>query len=89
MIYFISCELHKPLQYYNNLFKKIRQNSNWACLGEHTYLIETNDTHIVVRDKLAECIDNVDQLFVGKVSAPAAWYGYTKEVTDWIKSKLI
>lgn len=88
MVYIVSYDLKAPTQRYDDLIKKIKSYPNWAFLGGSAYLIETNETHVQVRDNLNNALDGNDQLFVGKVSAPAAWHGLSKEVSDWIIAKL-
>lgn len=88
MVYIISYDLQAPTQRYEELITRIKTYPNWACLGGSAYLIETNDTHVQVRDNLGQVVDGNDKLFVAKVSAPAAWQGYSQEITDWIKAKL-
>ncbi|MBO5361948.1 MAG: hypothetical protein J6A35_03230 [Paludibacteraceae bacterium] len=88
MIFIISYDLQKPTQRYNELIAAIRNYSNWACIGGSAYLIETNESHVEVRDKLGKFLDGNDMLFVANVNAPAAWQGYDNEVSQWILSKL-
>lgn len=88
MVYIISYDLRKPSQRYGELVNEIKRYSNWACLGGSAYLIETNDTHVAIRDNLGKFVDGNDKLFVGCITAPAAWKGYTEEVSKWILSKL-
>lgn len=88
MVYIISYDLQAPTQRYDALTARIKAYPNWACLGGSVYMIETNESHVQVRDNLGQEIDGNDKLFVAKVSAPAAWKGYSQEVTDWIKAKL-
>lgn len=41
-----------------------------------------------LRDHYSEVLVSGDMLYVGEVTAPAAWHGYSKEVSNWIKNKL-
>lgn len=88
MVYIISYDLGAPTQRYEELIGKIKQYPSWACLGGSAYLIETNDTVVTVRNAMSKYLDNNDRLFVARVSTPAAWYGYSNEVSNWIHSKL-
>lgn len=88
MVYIISYDLGAPIQRYEELISRIKQYPSWACLGGSAYLIETNDTAVAIRDALKIFLDNDDKLFVACVTAPAAWYGYSSEVSNWILSKL-
>lgn len=73
---------------YKRLIELIKQGGTWACLGGSSYLIESDMTAVELRNKFKQVLDSDDMLYVGRVSAPAAWTGYSNEVTDWIKSKL-
>lgn len=88
MVYVISYDLVKPTQRYEELINAIKQYPNWACLGGSAYLIESNDSHVEIRNNLGRFVDGNDKLFVGHISAPAAWKGYGDEVSKWILSKL-
>lgn len=88
MVYIVSYDLRKPTQRYDELVNAIKTYPNWACLGGSAYLIESNETHVAIRDNLGRFIDGNDKLFVGHISAPAAWKGYGDEVSNWILSKL-
>ena len=86
--YIISYDLINPGQNYESLIKKIRSYQSWARLGGSAYVIVSNENVVTVRDKLLKILDNNDKLFVGKVNAPAAWYGLSEEVSDWLKTNL-
>ena len=88
MVYIVDFELRKPTQRYKELVEKIKQYPSYASLGEYAYLVETNASAIEIRNNLKEYIDGNDMLFVGKISAPAAWKGCSDGVTQWINSKL-
>jgi hypothetical protein len=75
-------------QCYHKLIELIKEEGVWACLGGSSYLIVSDHTAVELRDKFKEALDSNDMLYVGCVSAPAAWTGYSKEVTEWIKEKL-
>ena len=86
--YIISYDLHKPGQNYEELLKRIKSYPNWARLGGSAYVIQTENSHVQVRDYLNEVLDTNDKIFVGTVSAPAAWYGLGEEVSNWLLDKL-
>ncbi len=50
--------------------------------------MESNCDPVQLRDRYKNALDYNDKLYVGQVSVPTAWTGYSKEVTDWIKEKL-
>ena len=73
---------------YERLITLIKEEGCWACLGGSSYLIESDRTAKELRDKYAEVLHDQDMIYVGVVSAPAAWHGYSKEVSEWILKKL-
>lgn len=73
---------------YNRLIELIKEEGIWARLGGSSYLIVSENNPVFLRDKFKTAIDSNDYLYVGEVIAPAAWYGYSKEVSDWIIEKL-
>ena len=84
----VTYDLTKPGQNYEKLLHRIKRYNSWAKLGESSYLIYTESTHIQVRDYLAKALDSNDKLYVGVVNAPAAWIGISKEVETWIHERL-
>lgn len=88
MIYIVSYDLRPPTQRYTSLAERIKSYSKWAYVCESTYLIKTEETAAQVRDALGVYIDGNDKLFVGTISAPAAWKGLPQEVSEWIKNNL-
>lgn len=73
---------------YQKLLELIKEGGVWARLGGSSYLVECECTPVELRDKFRTVLDQDDKLYVGEVTAPAAWIGYTNDVSDWIKEKL-
>lgn len=73
---------------YSQLIELIKEEGVWACLGGSSYLIESEQTPVALRDKFKRVLLRDDMLFVSLVTAPAAWVGYSQQVTDWIKQKM-
>lgn len=88
--YIITYDLRKEYtgEKYQKLIELIKYEGVWACLGESSYLIQSCYTAVELRDKFKSILGKFDKLYVGKVSAPAAWFGLDKEVSNWIISKL-
>lgn len=89
-VYIVTYDLHKdatPFDY-ERLLKLIKEEGSWACLGSSSYLVESEQSARQLRDHYKEVLVEEDMLYVGIVEAPAAWYGYSKEVSDWIINKL-
>lgn len=89
-VYIVTYDLRTETdsQSYQRLIDLIKEDGVWACLGGSSYLIESDQTAVELRDKFKRVLDGDDMLYVGRVTAPAAWTGYSKEVTEWIKEKL-
>lgn len=90
MIYIVTYDLRteKDSSSYLDLIKRIKSEGTWACLGGSSYLVKSDKSPVELRDFYKEALDNDDMLYVGKVCAPAAWTGYSSEVSNWIKEKL-
>lgn len=88
MVFIISYDLCLPGQRYDDLIELIKKEGNWARLGGSAYLLESNKTAVEIRDLLKGALDCNDKLYVGKVTAPAAWSGMSEKVSEWIKNKL-
>lgn len=89
-VYIITYDLigESKTDRYNKLIDIIKEEGVWACLGGSSYLIESEQTPVELRDKFKRVLHRDDMLFVSLVEAPAAWVGYSQQVTDWIKQKM-
>lgn len=89
-VYIVTYDLRAEAdsQSYQKLIDLIKEEGIWACLGGSSYLIASELSVVELRDKFKIALNKDDMLYVGRVSAPAAWTGYSKEVTEWIKAKL-
>lgn len=89
-IYIVTYDLRKGAtpEDYQKLIDLIKEDGSWACLGTSSYLIESECSARELRDKFKKVLDDNDMLYVGAVSAPAAWHGYSSEVSQWILKKL-
>lgn len=47
-------------------------------------MISTDETPARVRDTLSRVLKADDTIYIGVASAPAAWYGLTDGVSQWI-----
>lgn len=89
-VYIVTYDLKdEPTSERNNrLIELIKEEGVWACLGVSSYLIESERTPVELRDRYNSVLLRDDMLYVSIVSAPAAWRGYSQQVTDWIKQKM-
>lgn len=86
MIYIVTYDLYQgnDARNYKYLLDLIKEEGIWACLGKSSYLIESYCSAEQLRNKFLEALDSRDKIYVGVVTAPAAWNGYSKDVSDWI-----
>ena len=89
-VYIVTYDLkgESTSERYYKLTELIKEEGVWACLGGSSYLIESERTPVELRDKYNAVLLRDDMLYVSQVSAPAAWRGYSQQVTDWIKEKM-
>lgn len=87
-VFIVTYDLMKPGQNYEALLKEIKGHTAWAKLGESSYLIKSDSTVVAVRDKLGATLDTGDKLYVGIVTAPAAWRGLSEDVSKWLLENL-
>ena len=86
--YIVTYDLHKQGQNYDCLHEKLEAYPTHWHMQQSVWIIATNQTAVQIRDSLGECLDQNDKLFVGKLSGEAAWRGYSKDVTNWLKNRL-
>ncbi len=82
--FIITYDLSSPGRNYEELLKQIKKYPHWAKLCESSYLITSIKNAVEVRDHLKKYIDENDKIYVGAVVAPAAWYGMSDSVSNWI-----
>lgn len=72
----------------SRLIDLIKEEGIWARLGDSSYLVQSDFTSVQLRDKYKQALEPNDILYVGRVTVPAAWSGYSDEVSKWIIEKL-
>ncbi len=80
----ISYDLATPEQNKEPLIRLIKSYPSWVRIGDSAYMISTDESPTQVRDALCRVLDRDDTIYVGLASAPAAWYGLTDGVGQWI-----
>lgn len=86
--YIVSYDLHQQGQNYERLIEKLKTYGTRWHMQQSVWIIETAQSAANVRDFLRPCLDANDKLFVGRLSGEAAWYGYSTEITQWLKQRL-
>jgi len=86
--YIVSYDLNTQGQKYKCLTDKLEAyGTYWHAQGS-VWIIISSQTATQVRDNLKSCLDSNDELFVGKLSGEAAWFGYSSQISDWLKKNL-
>lgn len=86
--YVVTYDLHQTGQNYTCLIGKLKSYStHWHAQGS-VWLIQTTDSAVQVRDKLAACLDSNDKLIVARLQGEAAWIGYGADINRWLKATL-
>lgn len=85
----VTYDLVAPGRNYDKIIEKIQRYEGWARLADSSYLISTGHNAVDVRDDLLRVMDANDVLFVAPVGVPAAWWGLSNEVANWIHSEIL
>lgn len=86
--YIVTYDLAESGQRYNKLIELIKSEYAWAKIGYSAFIVKSSLSHTELRDKFKQALDSNDKLFVGAISAPAAWYGLSDEVSKWLNNNL-
>jgi hypothetical protein len=84
----IGYDLRAPGRDYSKLVPAIQSLGPWWHHLDSTWFVTTSQSAQAVRDYLIGFIDANDKLFVANVVREAAWYGLTKEESDWVLNNL-
>lgn len=86
--YLIGYDLNKLGQDYTTLIEEIKKLGTWWHCLDSTFIIKSSLTAAVIRDHLKKFIDSNDELLVVCLTGEAAWTGFSKECSDWLKNNL-
>lgn len=84
-VYSISYDLNSPGQNYTGLFIEIKSLGSWWHCLDSSWLVATNLSAVHIRDRLITKIDKNDKLLVACLSGEAAWQGFEKQCSEWLK----
>lgn len=88
--FMITYDLYTPGQKYDCIEKAIKSvcPANWKMLRS-VWLVTYSGTAVQLRDAVAKCLDNNDDLIVVRLSGEAAWQGPNLiKHNQWIKETL-
>lgn len=85
--YIISYDLTKPGRNYDELYAAIKAYGTWAHINQSVWAVKTNQTAVQVRDRLQQCLDSNDRLFVVRSGTEAAWDNVICR-NEWLKEHL-
>lgn len=86
--YLIGYDLIKMGQDYDSLIEEIKKFGTWWHGLNSTWIVKTNLDASQIRDRLSLKIDNNDKLIVIRLRREAAWIGFNKQCSDWLKENL-
>lgn len=86
-VYIISYDLIKDKDY-KELITEIKSLTTWAKPLESFWLVKTDLTASVIRDRLKAKLDKDDKLIIIETGAWWATSNISKEVTDWMKKNM-
>jgi hypothetical protein len=85
----IGYDLNKPHQDYKDLIDAIKEcSSNWWHCLDSTWIIKTEMSPKLIRDRLAQHIDSNDELLVATLTGEAAWKGFDDACSKWLTNNL-
>ncbi|MBL0162085.1 MAG: hypothetical protein IPP82_00165 [Xanthomonadales bacterium] len=86
-LYQIDYDLRKKRDY-ASLYERIRSYGTYCRALESTWIINTHQTAVQIRDHLAAAMDKDDGLLVTLMAGEAAWIGLGSEISNWLKQQL-
>jgi hypothetical protein len=87
-VYIVTYDLRQSGQNYTCITNKLESFAvHWHMQGS-VWIIETSKTVSEIRDALAGCLDQNDNLFVGRLHGLSAWMGFPEKANQWLKSLL-
>lgn len=84
----LSFHLTAPEKNLAYMEKGIKALGTWVMLAPNTYVVQSDASPAAVRDKLSFVLEPSDKLYVGTVSAPAAWWGFSEVGTKALRNML-
>lgn len=73
---------------YSELYEAIESYGNYWHHLDSTWIIVTQSTAEVIRNKLMRYLDENDKLFVAKLTGEAAWGGFNERGSNWLKGNI-
>ena len=86
--YLVGYDLNKPGSDYADVIEEIKRIGTWWHCLDSTWIIAYNGPATAIRDALTPYLDANDELLVVRLSGEAAWTGFSKECSEWLKSNL-
>lgn len=86
--YIVTYDLKQVGQNYIGITRKLETYTmHWRMQGS-VWIVQTSKTAAQIRDGLAACLDQNDNLFVARLEGEAAWKGFSDKASSWLKSQL-
>jgi len=86
--FIVTYDLKQQGQNYKCIIDKLNAYpTHWHIQGS-VWIISTDQTATAIRDNLQSCLDSNDNLFVGRLSGEAAWFGFSETGGQWLRDVL-
>jgi hypothetical protein len=86
---YVGYDLNVPGKDYAKLIEKIKSYSGWCHVLKSAWIIQTTKTASQLVDELLPYVDRSDDIFAVDVTRrPAAWFGLSNEISNWLSSKM-
>ena len=83
---FVSYDLHKPGQHYENVIAEIKRHGGWAKIHYSLFYLKSAETAEQVAKAVWATMDANDSLIViNTTNNTAAWHNLTDKVSEYLK----
>lgn len=83
--YLIGYDLNNPGQDYSDLIEAIKNIGPWWHCLDSTWIVNSNNSAIQIRDYLVKFLDRNDELLVGHLSGESAWIGFDDDCSKGLR----
>lgn len=87
-LYLVTYKLNRRTVNEKKLLSLIKKSNSWARVGECCYLIESFSSPVDFRNSLLPVLQKGDSVFVCEANRPAAWVGFSEQLSDWVMQKM-
>lgn len=86
--FLISYSLHAPIQDYHGLVGELKRIGTWWYCMESVWIIVSNETCSLLRDRLVPHMAKDDELFIVGIKGNWATHNFSDGCNDWLAKNL-